>query len=298
MSTLKEKFDNFEPKPDDSLWQSINDTLKLRAIRRRNIFVSSAAAIVVTAAIAIALFNKNDNKIVSSDNNVVVLSQNGIESPSHEAVMTQAKDDNFVSQGVTSPNETKAIVQNELQPQQSGDQPAGDALIDKGDNKVAVATQSNAPVSIIAPSPVVTESNPSQPTVADKVSAVKPSEQNPKLSVVSDSIPGKNNNVKPAKAASSELNVWVPNAFAPDDPNDAVRKFTVKPTNASAILSYEIYIYSRGGKLVYHSRDINESWDGTFKGHAQPMGSYVYIIQMNVSQKGVQHQKGTVTLIR
>ena len=146
--------------------------------------------------------------------------------------------------------------------------------------------------------PIVVESHPTDAKVSAKPDAVKANERKTKISIADDSVSGYNDANKPVKAASSELYLWVPNAFAPDDPNDEVRKFIVKPTNVSAIISYEIYIYSRGGKLVFHSRDINEPWDGTFKGHAQPMGTYVYIIQMNVSQKGVQHQKGTVTLIR
>ena len=272
MSTLKDKFDNFEPKPDDSLWQSITETLQRRAIRRRRVVISSAVAVVAVAALVVAFFNKADNKVATTDNSAVVISKNEINVNGHESI---------------------AMPQTQI----SEVNKAADATNDKIDNNSFAAAVSE-PSSKNVANPIVVESHPTDAKVSAKPDAVKANERKTKIAIADDSVSGYNDANKPVKAASSELYLWVPNAFAPDDPNDEVRKFIVKPTNVSAIISYEIYIYSRGGKLVFHSRDINEPWDGTFKGHAQPMGTYVYIIQMNVSQKGVQHQKGTVTLIR
>ena len=93
--------------------------------------------------------------------------------------------------------------------------------------------------------------------------------------------------------------IWIPNAFSPDDPvNDEVRQFKVKPNTDASLLSYEIFIYSRSGRLVYHSKDVSRGWDGTYNGYKQPMGTYVYIIELNDANKGLQHKKGTITLIR
>ena len=93
--------------------------------------------------------------------------------------------------------------------------------------------------------------------------------------------------------------VWIPNAFSPDDQlNESVRQFKVYPNSEANLLSYEIFIYSRSGRQVYHSKDVNAGWDGTANGQAQPMGTYVYIIELNDAVKGLQHQKGTITLIR
>ena len=105
---------------------------------------------------------------------------------------------------------------------------------------------------------------------------------------------------KAAKSGGNDsLAIWIPNAFSPDDPtNDKVRCFKVFANNPTTILSYEIYIYSRTGRQVYHSRDINECWDGTAKGYAQPMGTYVYVIEVKDAVKGLQHKRGTITLLR
>ncbi len=298
MSTLKDKFENFEPKPDDSLWQSITETLQRRAIRRRRVVISSAVAVVAVAAVVVAFFNKTDNKVATTDNSAVVISKNEINVNVHESIAKMSNtDNNDVAPVEAMPNEVKTSTQNEPQTQISEVNKAADATNDKIDNNSFAAAVSEPSPKNVA-NPIVAESHPTDAKVSAKPDAVKANERKTKIAIADDSVSSYNNANKPVKAASSELYLWVPNAFAPDDPNDEVRKFTVKPTNVSAIISYEIYIYSRGGKLVFHSRDINEPWDGTFKGHAQPMGTYVYIIQMNVSQKGVQHQKGTVTLIR
>ena len=50
--------------------------------------------------------------------------------------------------------------------------------------------------------------------------------------------------------------------------------------------------------MVYHSKDINQGWDGIANGHSQPMGTYVYVIQVNDAVTGLHHYKGTITLIR
>ena len=99
-------------------------------------------------------------------------------------------------------------------------------------------------------------------------------------------------------SADVEPVIWIPNAFAPDDPDPKVSQFKVIPANTASVRSYEIYIYSRQGRKVFHSRDINEAWDGVSNGHAQPMGTYVYVIQAFIENEGLKKYKGTITLIR
>ena len=107
-------------------------------------------------------------------------------------------------------------------------------------------------------------------------------------------------NNDPDKATSTEPTIWIPNAFSPEDQSgdDRIRRFCVRPNDISTIRSFEMFIYSRTGRLVFHTNDINSSWDGTSNGHAQPMGTYVYVIQVNDANTGLQHYRGTITLIR
>lgn len=66
--------------------------------------------------------------------------------------------------------------------------------------------------------------------------------------------------------------VWVPNAFTPngDLKNDV---FMVQGSNLSY---YEIQIFNRLGNIVYHSKNIDNAWDGTLQGEEVAEGAYTY----------------------
>ena len=88
--------------------------------------------------------------------------------------------------------------------------------------------------------------------------------------------------------------LFVPNCFTPLQTTNNL--FIVKGINIS---SFEIYIYNRWGMLVWHSTDINESWNGRHKETLCPQGTYTYIINYTgSSDTGRQQQVGTVTIIR
>ena len=67
-----------------------------------------------------------------------------------------------------------------------------------------------------------------------------------------------------------------PNVFTPngDTYNDV---FQV--VDHCGIDAFEIYIYDRWGKRIFHSKDINISWDGTYNGNAVKSDVYVYKVQ-------------------
>ena len=87
--------------------------------------------------------------------------------------------------------------------------------------------------------------------------------------------------------------IFVPNAFTPN--GDMINDTWGIP----ALQGYPdavVVIYNRFGKKIFESKGYAVPWDGTFKGTAQPMGAYVYIIKP--SANSVEHLKGTVTLFR
>lgn len=89
-----------------------------------------------------------------------------------------------------------------------------------------------------------------------------------------------------------------PNAFSPnsDGMNDLFR-----PRNASECPPFDLYeltIYNRWGELVFITSDPNGSWDGTFKGKAAEMASYVWIARIQINGSPAQQSSGTITLIR
>jgi len=85
-----------------------------------------------------------------------------------------------------------------------------------------------------------------------------------------------------------------PNAFTPngDGYNDC---FSLKRWGATEIL--EFHIYNRWGKRVFTGRSVSDCWDGTFRGQAQPQGTYVYFVKARTICGDV-FRKGHVNLIR
>ena len=80
--------------------------------------------------------------------------------------------------------------------------------------------------------------------------------------------------------------VWVPSAFTPngDTKNDL---FEVQ---ASYITYYEIMIFNRFGNLLYHSKNILNSWDGTYEGGLVKDDVYRYLITYR-NLKGEEFKK-------
>lgn len=89
---------------------------------------------------------------------------------------------------------------------------------------------------------------------------------------------------------------WLPNIFTPgsEDENARFRLYSINEYE-----NFHIYIYNRGGQLVFESSDPHFEWDGTRNGENCPQGAYVYVC--NYRKPGTPTlitKNGTVTLIR
>ena len=88
--------------------------------------------------------------------------------------------------------------------------------------------------------------------------------------------------------------IAMPNAFTPGNgPNNIL--YVLK----RGIASLHYYrIYNRWGQKVFETSNIDEGWDGTFKGKPQPFDVYIYDVEA-ITDKGVIFDKtGNVTLLR
>jgi gliding motility-associated-like protein len=97
--------------------------------------------------------------------------------------------------------------------------------------------------------------------------------------------------------AECDGSIFVPNAFTPngDGRNDLYRVF------ARCAELNSLQIYNRWGEKVWETEDINQGWDGTYRGSAQPTEVYVYLISYRLlsDKSGVsKHKQGSITLIR
>ena len=291
MSTLKDKFDNYSPKPDPKVWENINASLTRGVVRRRWMVTTSAVA-VIAGAVALFFALNNDKAIpsVANPGDAVVAENNMALSALHTV---DADEENTVS-----------VDQKVISEASSFDFSAPqDITADVSESEPVVLESEVLPEVVLQPQQAAT---PVVDAVADNPAPMTPAAAEPKKAVVTEV---NNDEEKPeankaekrinTRSAPSELVVWIPNAFSPDDPvEESARTFKVFPNNDASIRSFEIFIYSRTGRLVYHSKDYNQGWDGTANGQKQPMGTYVYIIELNDAAKGLQHTKGSVTLIR
>ena len=88
---------------------------------------------------------------------------------------------------------------------------------------------------------------------------------------------------------------FIPNAFTPngDGRNDVFMVY------GSSIRDIDIRIFNQWGQLVFESQDAQRGWDGSYGGHQQPAGVYLYVIKVDLyGQPRTIYKKGSLNLIR
>ena len=88
----------------------------------------------------------------------------------------------------------------------------------------------------------------------------------------------------------------LPDAFSPNDDglNDLFR--IVRYLNIQYL--EEFAVYDRWGEKVFTTDIITDGWNGKFKGHEEPMGTYVWFVKARTYDGQDVLKKGNVTLIR
>lgn len=90
--------------------------------------------------------------------------------------------------------------------------------------------------------------------------------------------------------------IWAPNVIVPSGDVDDNRVFKLRYT--SEVTKFQIYIYNRGGRLVFNSDDPSFVWDGTSRGTALPQGAYVWVAKFRDASGRAREEHGTVTIVR
>lgn len=90
----------------------------------------------------------------------------------------------------------------------------------------------------------------------------------------------------------------VPNAFTPN--NDGVNDyFFPRQFLSEGIAGFRMTIFNRWGEKIFETtRTDGRGWDGTLNGKEQPVGVYIYVIDVEYKNKATEHYEGNVTLIR
>jgi gliding motility-associated-like protein len=90
--------------------------------------------------------------------------------------------------------------------------------------------------------------------------------------------------------------IIIPNAFSPneDNKNDYYRIIDEN----GIITSFKLEIFNRLGEKVYSSENVNDKWDGYFKGVLLTTQIFSYYLEIECIGEKNLFEKGNVSLIR
>ena len=89
-----------------------------------------------------------------------------------------------------------------------------------------------------------------------------------------------------------------PTAFTPngDNVNDIYRPLV--PSLHDYLMRFEMKIFNRWGELLFTTEDIEQGWNGKYKGSDQPEGTYVYVTTITDLAGQTFKQTGSIILLR
>jgi gliding motility-associated-like protein len=60
----------------------------------------------------------------------------------------------------------------------------------------------------------------------------------------------------------------------------------------------DFIIFDRWGNKVFETENINQGWDGAYKGQPMNAGTYVYVLHAILNDGSLIEKKGNITLVR
>lgn len=88
----------------------------------------------------------------------------------------------------------------------------------------------------------------------------------------------------------------MPNAFSPN--GDGVNDIYRAKTNYQNIVEFEATIFDRWGTKIFSWTNIDEGWDGNYKGKEAPEGTYYVVVHAVGADKREWNIKRDVNLLR
>lgn len=78
---------------------------------------------------------------------------------------------------------------------------------------------------------------------------------------------------------SNEVPIYIPNSFTPNG-DFTNEHFGIETASEVEVLNYDLKIFDRWGNKIYHSQDVDEPWNGQFKGESLDPGIFAYIFEI------------------
>ena len=69
---------------------------------------------------------------------------------------------------------------------------------------------------------------------------------------------------------------YMPNTFTPDA--DGINDFFGPSGIGINPDYYDFYVFNRWGEQLYHTSNLNQRWDGTYRGRIVPQGVYTWLV--------------------
>ena len=88
--------------------------------------------------------------------------------------------------------------------------------------------------------------------------------------------------------------IFIPNTFTPnnDGHNDLLQVYS------NVIQSMRLMVFNQWGEKVFETSDVKGAWDGIYKGKPQPIGVYVYVASIVLTDNTTAVRKGSFNLLR
>ena len=94
-----------------------------------------------------------------------------------------------------------------------------------------------------------------------------------------------------------QCGLYIPNAFTPngDGIND---EFKIQIPEELQIVNFEMSIFEPSGRLIFHSKNPSQGWDGNYQGGYSPQGAYFYVVTYKDKMNEKRVNKGQLILYR
>jgi gliding motility-associated-like protein len=88
--------------------------------------------------------------------------------------------------------------------------------------------------------------------------------------------------------------IYIPNVFTPngDGKNDVFKAYS------NIVSGIDMKIFDQWGESIFSSTIFSTGWDGSYKGKQQPVGVYVYVMKLTLTDGREVLKKGSVNLVR
>lgn len=301
---FKDRFEQFEPNPPSDFWSKIQNDKSLKRFNKMQSFkrflkfgFTPAAVVAVAVLVWVASTQKeNTQNQVNQNTPQTTTLVSKSESQPVQTLNTKNDKDN------TELSLNKKIVDNKVdkkiepttEPAQSNVDITHSTIQNRStsiSNKGVTSSSNNTVPVIVTP-----KENPKTNTNRNSNVTAKPDLIENSTSVAEEPISenpfDKNNSTDPEEDIDKLL---IPNSFTPngDGKND---QFLVKAM--WDVAEFELFVFERGGNLVFKTKNIEEGWDGTYLGSEIHSGVYAYFIVYKDSKGNKVKTKGTLNLIR